>query len=93
MPKEEIGAAAFLRQHPQCDGRGIIVAVFDTGVDPGADGLKVCPDGSPKMLDVIDCTTMVMVLRKSRPLKLMVILHLHGNKLDCGESGPTRAEV
>ena len=56
MPKEEIGAIAFLRQHPNCDGRGIVVAVLDTGVDPGADGLQICPDGSPKMLDVLDCT-------------------------------------
>ena len=56
MPKEEIGASRFLRDHPQFDGRGVVVAVFDTGVDPGAPGLQVCPDGRPKMLDVIDCT-------------------------------------
>lgn len=29
MPKEEIGATAFLRQHGECDGRGVLVAVFD----------------------------------------------------------------
>ena len=56
MPKEEIGAVAFLRDHPDFDGRGVVVAVFDTGVDPGAEGLQVCPDGRPKMLDVIDAT-------------------------------------
>ena len=56
MPKEEIGASRFLRDHPNFDGRGVVVAVFDTGVDPGAPGLQVCPDGRPKMLDVIDCT-------------------------------------
>jgi tripeptidyl-peptidase-2 len=56
MPKEEIGATDFLRQHPESDGRGVLVAVFDTGCDPGADGLLVTPDGRPKMLDVIDCT-------------------------------------
>ena len=56
MPKEEIGAAAFMRQYPEYDGRGVVVAVLDTGVDPGAKGLQICPDGRPKMLDVLDCT-------------------------------------
>ena len=56
MPKEEIGATAFLRQHPEFDGRGVVVGILDTGIDPGADGLQICPDGSQKILDVIDCT-------------------------------------
>ncbi|PRW39066.1 Tripeptidyl-peptidase 2 isoform A [Chlorella sorokiniana] len=56
MPKQEIQAAAFLKEHPAYDGRGVVVAIFDTGVDPGAAGLQTTTDGRPKVIDVVDCT-------------------------------------
>ncbi|KNA22818.1 hypothetical protein SOVF_030530 [Spinacia oleracea] len=56
MPKREIAADKFLDAHPHFDGRGVLIAIFDSGVDPSAAGLQVTSDGKPKVLDVLDCT-------------------------------------
>jgi tripeptidyl-peptidase II len=57
MPRREIGATRWLQEiRPDADGRGAVIAIFDTGVDPGAPGLQVTPDGRPKILDVVDAT-------------------------------------
>ncbi|KAK4492767.1 hypothetical protein RD792_000087 [Penstemon davidsonii] len=56
MPKKEIAADRFVEAHPKYDGRGVLIAIFDSGVDPAADGLKLTSEGKPKILDVIDCT-------------------------------------
>jgi tripeptidyl-peptidase-2 len=56
LPKSITQAAAFLQSYPKDDGSGVVVAILDTGVDPGANGLQTCPDGRPKILDLVDCS-------------------------------------
>lgn len=56
LPKREIGGDLFQAQHATYDGRGVVVAIFDTGVDPAAEGLQTTPHGVPKLIDVVDAS-------------------------------------
>lgn len=46
----------FAAEYPTYDGRGVVIAVLDTGVEINAPGLKVTPDGERKVIDVRDFT-------------------------------------
>ncbi|MED6203791.1 tripeptidyl-peptidase II Tpp2 [Stylosanthes scabra] len=56
MPKKEIAVDCFLKDHPNYDGRGVLIAIFDSGVDLADAGLQVTSYGKPKIVDVIDCS-------------------------------------
>jgi hypothetical protein len=53
---QETEVLQFLRAHPEYDGRGVVVAVLDTGIDPAARGLSTTTTGAPKLIHVVDCT-------------------------------------
>jgi hypothetical protein len=50
------GVNEFLKTHPEYDGRGTIILIFDTGVDMGVDGLTHTSTGEVKVIDVQDFT-------------------------------------
>ena len=57
LPASEIGADAFRAAHPEWDGRGVAVAILDTGVDAFAPGLLQTSTGLTKLIDVRDFST------------------------------------
>lgn len=54
MALASTGADRFVREHPTYDGRGILIAILDTGVDPGVPGLGRTSTGDPKLVDLRD---------------------------------------
>ncbi len=54
LPLGATHADAFVREHPTYDGRGVIVFIFDTGVDPRIAGLETTTEGNRKIIDVHD---------------------------------------
>ena len=54
MPLASTGVDEFLRLHPSYDGRGVLIGILDTGIDPGIPGLGKTSTNTPKLLDLRD---------------------------------------
>jgi tripeptidyl-peptidase-2 len=52
MPLGGTGVDAWRIAHPAYDGRGVLIAILDSGVDPGVPGLETTTTGSAKILDL-----------------------------------------
>ena len=69
MPLASTGVNDFLRSHPTFDGRGVLIAILDTGVDLGVAGLSLTSTGSPKLLDLRDFSDEgAVLLRRITPV-------------------------
>lgn len=54
MPLKSTGVDTFRLARPAADGRGVVIAILDSGVDPGLPGLARTSTGQPKLLDLRD---------------------------------------
>jgi subtilisin family serine protease len=54
MPLHATGVTAFRQLHPTLDGRGVLIGILDSGIDPSVPGLGETTEGRPKLVDLRD---------------------------------------
>src|SRR5467141_3880548 len=54
MPLKSTGVDVFRALHPTYDGRGVLIAILDSGIDPGVPGLIATSTGAPKIIELRD---------------------------------------
>lgn len=56
VPRKETGALEFLSKHPDYDGRGVVIAILDSGVDVSSPLLRTTSTGAPKVIEQVDAS-------------------------------------
>jgi tripeptidyl-peptidase II len=54
MPLRSTGVDVFRAAHPTYDGRGVLIAILDSGIDPNVPGLVTTSTGAPKIIELRD---------------------------------------
>ncbi len=54
MPLASTNVWAYRQNHPSYDGRGVLIGILDSGIDPGIPGLSLTSTGERKLLDLRD---------------------------------------
>ena len=67
LTTDRVGAKDFIKKHPKWDGRGVVIAVLDTGVDMSVPGLTKTSTGEVKVIEARDFSGQgVIHLRKAK---------------------------
>ncbi|MFC2130284.1 S8 family serine peptidase [Bacteroidota bacterium] len=61
LDKNSIGADEFIKKNPESDGRGVVIFILDSGVDPSVKGLTATSEGKVKVIDIQDFTGQVEI--------------------------------
>jgi len=81
LPADDIGAVDWRAAHPTWDGRGVVVAILDTGVDGMAPGMLATSAGGAKLIEARDFTPEGELDVAEAELKDGVLVHSDGLRL------------
>lgn len=93
LPAADIGADAWRAAHPEWDGRGVVIAVLDTGVDGLAPGLLQTSAGGVKLLEARDFTPEGEFGTREAELAGGALVHPDGARLEGWDALPVAPDV
>lgn len=79
--REAMGVNEFMEKHG-ITGRGQLITIIDSGIDPGHADLQTTSEGFPKLIDYIDLTDQGKVLLKETAKHEGEYLVIDGKKID-----------
>jgi tripeptidyl-peptidase II len=61
LDNRSTGSYDFIKQNPDCDGKGVVIFVLDCGADPSIPGLTQTSHGELKMIDIQDFSGQLII--------------------------------